>query len=237
MADDPRFADIGGIVLDAVGTLIDPRPSVAVAYAGAASRQGIDLDPAVIRRRFRTSFGTDEIDEARGPLFTDEPTERRRWQRIVRDCLPELPDPGRAFAELWDHFGDPASWITFPDVEPALLAFQQAGLRIAIASNFDGRLRNVLNGLSAFASLDVPIVISSEVGRRKPHPDFYRAASDRLNLPPEKVLCAGDDLENDRNGPIRAGLRAVLIDRDRRADPDLQALPDLHELAKRLSSA
>src|SRR3954468_3707882 len=94
------YDGIEGIVLDAVGTLIEPSPSVSEAYSRAARRQGLEIDLSEIKRRFREQFATDEIDEQRGPLATDEATEHRRWRRIVAACLPEVPDPDRAFAEL-----------------------------------------------------------------------------------------------------------------------------------------
>lgn len=227
-------AGIRGIVLDAVGTLIDPRPSVAEAYSEAARRQGVVLERDEVRDRFRRHFGDDEVDEIRGPLATDEEVEHRRWRRIVLGVLPEVPDPGRAFEELWAHFGRPDAWRAFDDAAPALDRFRAAGLPVRVASNFDGRLRGVLRGLPGLAALAEGVVISSEVGRRKPHPDFYRAACDRLGLPPHEVLCVGDDPENDLRGPLRAGLPAVLIDRDGRAPRELPSLPSLLALAEGL---
>jgi putative hydrolase of the HAD superfamily len=227
-------ADIEGIVLDAVGTLIDPRPTVAEAYARAALRQGVVLEPAVVRRRFREHFGVDEGDERRGPMATDEALEARRWRRIVANVLPELPDPRRGFTELWDHFGRPDSWRCFDDVGPALRALADAGLPVRIASNFDARLRGIARCLPELAPWAEPVIISSEVGYRKPHPEFYRAACASLDLPPSRVLCVGDDPENDVLGPGRAGLRAALIDRDGRAPADLPRLPDLSALVDRL---
>jgi putative hydrolase of the HAD superfamily len=222
---------IEGIVLDAVGTLIEPRPSVAAAYAEAARRQGIVLEKGVVKARFHRHFGDDEVDELRGPLATDEPTEARRWRRIVANVLPEVPDPDRAFAELWEHFGRPESWGVFEDVGPALRRLAGAGLRLRIASNFDGRLHRVARGLPAIAPWAETLVISSEVGYRKPHPEFYRAACASLGLTPDRVLCVGDDPENDLHGPRRAGLRAALIDRDGRVPDDLPHWPDLGALA------
>src|SRR4051794_14224526 len=93
-----------GVVFDAVGTLIEPCPSVADVYTAAAARQGVVLDRDEVKGRFHRFFRHDELDEARGPLATDESIERRRWERIVSDVLAEVPDPARAFEELWDHF-------------------------------------------------------------------------------------------------------------------------------------
>ena len=230
--------EIEGLILDAVGTLIEPSPSVALVYAEAAWRQGFDLDPAEVKRRFHRSFRDDEVDEQRGPLATDEATEHRRWRRIVADVLPDLPDPERAFAELWYHFARPSSWRAFGDAGPAIAALRRAGLRLVIASNFDGRLRAVVAGLPELAGAGEGLVISSEVGVRKPHPDFYRAACARLGLPPDRVLCVGDDPENDVRGPERAGLRGLLVDRDGRRPADVASVPDLATLAgDRLAAA
>jgi putative hydrolase of the HAD superfamily len=221
---------IQGIVFDAVGTLIDPSPPVAVVYAEAARRQGVEVGLDTIKSRFHQHFRHDEVDEARGPLVTDEAIERRRWRRIVGSVLPEVPDPDRAFRELWDHFGRPEAWRCFPDVAPALRALRGRGLRIGIASNFDARLRAVAAGLPALSGCAESPVISSEVGFRKPHPDFYRVACAALGLPPECVLCVGDDPENDVRGPRRAGLRGLLLDRHGLRPDDLPYIPDLGAL-------
>jgi putative hydrolase of the HAD superfamily len=207
---------------------------VALVYAEAARRQGVLLDPDDVKRRFHRSFREDEADEQRGPLATDEATENRRWRRVVADVLPELPDPERAFRELWEHFARPSAWRAFGDVGPALDALRSAGLRWVIASNFDGRLRGVVRGLPELAGAEDDLVISSEVGFRKPHPDFYRAACDRLGLPPGRVLCVGDEPENDVLGATRAGLAGLLLDRDDRRPGDVAAVPDLAALVRDL---
>jgi putative hydrolase of the HAD superfamily len=218
---------VEGIVLDAVGTLIDPSPPVARAYADAALRQGVLVDEAEVKRRFGRHFRNDEVDEQRGPMVTDEAIEYRRWRRIVANVLPDVPDLDRAFAELWDHFGRPEAWRCFPDVGRGLLDLREAGFRLRIASNFDGRLRSVAAGLPDLAGFADELVISAEVGHRKPHPSFYLAACASLGLPPDRVLCVGDDPENDVLGPERAGLRGLLLDRDGRRPPGLASFPDL----------
>lgn len=225
---------VEGLILDAVGTLIEPFPSVAGAYAEAALRQGTVVGLAEVKSRFGRYFRDDEVDEQRGPMVTDEAIEHRRWRRIVASVLPDLPDPDRAFAELWDHFGRPSAWRCFADVGPGLAILRDAGLRVRIASNFDGRLRGVAAGLPELAGFVDTLVISSEVGFRKPHPSFYRAGCTGLGLEAERVLCVGDDLENDVRGAERAGLRGVLLDRDSQGPAGLVACADLVTLARAL---
>ncbi len=221
---------IEGIVLDAVGTLIEPEPSVADVYLAAARRQGVALERSEIQARFRRQFRDDELDESRGPMVTDEVIERRRWRRIVGSVLPEAPDPGRAFGELWDHFARADAWRPFPDVAPAVRDLLGAGFPVRIASNFDARLRGVVAGLRELSDLRGSLLISSEIGYRKPHTRFYLAACESLGLRPERVLFVGDDTENDVLGPRRAGLRGVLVNRSGRGKEGGVCVPDLLSL-------
>ena len=57
------------------------------------------------------------------------------------------------------------------------------------------------------------LVISSEVGWRKPAPEFFAALCRSAGVPAECVLYVGDDPANDYAGAEAAGLRAVLLDR------------------------
>ena len=230
MSKQPNWDLIAGIVLDAVGTLIKPVPSVADAYTEAARRQGVELNRDEVRARFNRHFQSDEVRGDRGIHSTDEATEIWRWRRIVTKVLPEVPDPQRTFAELWDHFGRPESWQCFPDVAPALRAIHEAGIAVCVGSNFDGRLRRVVTGLPELSWAVDALVISSEVGFRKPHASFFEAVCQRLGLPAWQILCVGDDLENDVRGAMRAGLSALLLDRGAERPHDFPHVPDLTAL-------
>jgi putative hydrolase of the HAD superfamily len=236
MFNEPRWGLVRAVLIDAVGTLIEPVPSVAEVYAQAARHQQVGLSVQVVRDRFRSAFATDEFDDQQGPMLTDEPTEFRRWQRIVRTCLPEVPDLDLAFRELWHHFARPSSWRPFPDAGPALSKLAEIGIPVRVASNFDARLRQVLAGLPDLAPWSDQVVISSEVGVRKPHPAFYQRACESLGLPPESVLAVGDDEQNDLIGPRNAGLQSVLLDRSGRARPEFPTLRGLVVLAENIKN-
>src|SRR5262249_37372821 len=170
MDTNSLWSAIEGIALDGVGSLIEPCPPVADAYCAAARRQGVILHRAEVRARFARHFHDDEADERLGLMATDEALEHRRWRRIVAAVLPEVPDADQTCAELWAHFARPDAWRCFPDVGPALRELRAAGLRLGIASNFDARLRAVVAGSPVLAGFEGALVISSEVGYRKPHP-------------------------------------------------------------------
>jgi putative hydrolase of the HAD superfamily len=226
----PDLAGIRGIVFDAVGTLIEAYPRVAEAYTAAALRQHVVLNSALVHARFREHFATDEAEGNRGSMSTNESREKARWRKLVAKTLPEVPDPERAFRELWDHFAQASSWQTFPDVGPAIESLRDAGIALGIGSNFDARLRSLVAGLPELAPLSDAIVISSDVGFRKPHPAFYAAACARLQLPADQVLFVGDDPEADFAAPQRAGFRSALVEREN-VSPPLSSFPDLTALS------
>jgi putative hydrolase of the HAD superfamily len=233
MNQQPTWNGIRGVVFDAVGTLIKPVPSVAEAYIAAAGQQGVVLAADEVKARFQVHFQSDKVHAEQGLLSTSEATERRRWYMIVKGVLPEVAEPDRAFDELWDHFSRPESWRCYPNVGPVLDSLAEAGISVCIGSNFDGRLRGVVSGLPELRNRVKSLVISSEVGFRKPHPSFFQAACAQLGLPPASVMCVGDDAENDVRGATRAGLSALLLDRGGRHVDDLPSVPDLTALLVR----
>jgi putative hydrolase of the HAD superfamily len=232
MGFETALNGIRGIVFDAVGTLIKPVPSVAEAYTAAASRQGVVINPAEVRDRFQHHFLHGVEHAGNGVFSTDEGTERRRWRAIVGGVLAEVPHQDRAFEELWDHFSQPGSWRCYPDVEPALGGLADMGISVCVGSNFDSRLRGVVQGLSELRVCVDSLVISSEVGYRKPHPLFFESVCNHLGLPAFEVLCVGDDSENDVRGAIRAGLSGILIDRGGNRPADLRHVPVLTALVE-----
>lgn len=55
------------------------------------------------------------------------------------------------------------------------------------------------------------VVLSVDVGYRKPHPAIYRTALERLGSEPGRTLFIGDTFEADYEGPKQAGMRTLLI--------------------------
>jgi putative hydrolase of the HAD superfamily len=53
------------------------------------------------------------------------------------------------------------------------------------------------------------VVISGEVGYRKPHPLVFQMLVDQLGVAKEEIVFVGDDSEADVSGAQRAGLRPI----------------------------
>jgi putative hydrolase of the HAD superfamily len=55
------------------------------------------------------------------------------------------------------------------------------------------------------------VVLSSQFGRRKPHPILYQEAACRAGIPPEKCVYVGDNFSRDVEGTRAAGFGMVII--------------------------
>jgi len=153
--------------------------------------------------------------------------ERGWWREVVRatfraaDQMQPLADFEAAFAELFDHYARAAAWQAAAGAAEALRALRAEGRRVAVASNFDGRLPGVLAGLGLVDALDA-VLGPAALGAAKPDPAFFAAAAARLAVAPAAALYVGDDPVQDLAAARAAGWRAV----DAGALATLAALPD-----------
>jgi putative hydrolase of the HAD superfamily len=214
------------IFFDAVGTVIFPEPSAAEVYASVAARYGSRLSLAEIGQRFRAAFQREEEFDLRNGLRTDEEREERRWRHIVAAVLDDVCDGEACFRELFEHFSRPQAWVCAPDAGQTLAELARRGYRLGMASNYDRRLRSVVAGLSELRPLEC-LVISSEVGWRKPAPAFFAAVVRQAGVAAEEILFVGDDPINDEEGARLTGLRTMLLDPLGQTGSGLRRLSDL----------
>lgn len=207
------------VFFDAVGTLLHPEPPAPAVYAAVGRRFGSRLDEAIIRIRFREAFRRQEEADYAGNLRTDEPREVARWRAIVREVLDDVADAEACFHELYAHFARADAWRCEPQTAAVLAALAERDHVLAIASNFDHRLRGLIENMPALRPVRY-LVISSEIGWRKPARGFYAAMCREANASPEQILYVGDDPVNDFEGARAAGMQAVLFAPDERiSDP------------------
>lgn len=203
---------IEAVLFDAVGTLIEPGPPVAVAYESAGRRFGSSLSCEEILPRFRAAFARQErLDETEFLGATDEARERRRWQAIVAETFDDVADGEGLFAELWRHFAEPGNWRLCPGAAECWRRLSAQGVTLGIASNFDARLEAICHGLAPLADCR-RVFVSSRLVVRKPSPAFFAAIAERLAIPPARLLLVGDDLVNDYQAARAAGWQSILVD-------------------------
>lgn len=211
MTTPKNAAAIKCVVFDAAGTLMQPMPGIARAYALIGKQHGTKLTTEEIGSRFRLSFQKHFAPTDR-PLATDESRDERIWKQIVTEVLSDIETPDECFEELYQHFGQPSAWALYDDVEPTIHALVELGYPIIVASNFDKRLHSVCDQIECLK--DFPRVISTEVGFNKPAKQFYDRVVELAQADANETLMVGDDRINDVAGAEDAGLQAIWLDRD-----------------------
>jgi putative hydrolase of the HAD superfamily len=110
--------------------------------------------------------------------------------------------------------------VVYPDTIPTLGLLRDAGVRVGIVSNLPWGVPSELwRGELARHAIEQYLdftVFCADIGRRKPSPAIFRAALDRLGVAPGEALFVGDEPEWDVGGAERAGIPAVLMDRNGR---------------------
>lgn len=125
----------------------------------------------------------------------------------------------------------------FPDVIDALTVLREMGVRIGLCSNLaHPYVAPALRLLSSYVDAHV---WSCEAGFIKPEREIYLLSAVELGVTPDKVLMVGDNVEADVNGPVSAGMRAVLIRRTQTgaAEPCVTSLDGVFRLVAASSSA
>src|SRR5207237_4389468 len=108
-------------------------------------------------------------------------------------------------------FALPDAWRCEAGVAEVIDTLRGAGYRVGLASNFDQRLHGLAAALQPLAGVE-SVVISSEVGWKKPSPRFFARLIEQTGFAPEQVLLVGDDLDNDIAGGRAAGMPTLLFD-------------------------
>jgi putative hydrolase of the HAD superfamily len=93
-----------------------------------------------------------------------------------------------------------------PAMVDALAAYRAAGVPVALVTNAFGR--DCYRGFDLAALADA-VVISSDIGVRKPSRRIYAIACERLGVAPEAAVMV-DDIQHNLDGAVRLGIAGVL---------------------------
>jgi putative hydrolase of the HAD superfamily len=172
--------------------------SVFDSFAAFCRAEGLPEDA------LRDSFARDEVaarllvDAEEGRL-SDEEFGRRLAARLCARTDLELDPEG-----LLERMN--AGLRPEPAMVHATAAIRASGVTTVLVSNSLGR--------STYAWCDFDelfdhVVISAEVGVRKPSRRIFRVAAERAGVPPERCVTV-DDLEQNLVGARRVGMRTIL---------------------------
>lgn len=213
------------IFFDVGGTLIRPYPSVGAVYASVAGRHGIHRTTEDMEGAFRQAWAT--LKRRRGLTVS----QKEWWRELVFRVLGQENEA--CFEDLFETFALPDVWQVFPDVEDTLRKVRARGFHVGVLSNWDDRLRTLLDRLGLAQCFD-SLTISCEVGVEKPNAGIFLAALRVADVSAEEAIHVGDNYEEDVRGAEAVGMRALLVNRHPGASA---GIPDLWEIWTEIDQA
>ena len=178
--------------------------------------------------------------EASIDRFRAHPQGARGWWRRFLERVAEHLGAERvsafATAELFDRFGQAASWTVFEEVPKVLERLAARGLKLGVVSNWDHRLPGLLGRMGLAEWLHV-VSYSEAIGVEKPHPEIFRDCLERLGVEATATLHVGDRMRHDIEGAMAVGMQVMLVDREgrrkaRTALRDLRGLLSILEVSQ-----
>jgi putative hydrolase of the HAD superfamily len=214
---------IRAIFFDAAGTLFYLTKTVGDHYACVGRKIGLDLDPQQLDRSFHAAWKQMPRRPAiNGPRENDD---KGWWRELVNGVFDQVApslselDRDNFFEIAYEHFTEAGVWKLYPEVLDVLEPLRER-FHLAVISNFDGRLRLILQNLGISKYL-APVFISSELGADKPDPEIFRRALKAMHVDANEVLHVGDDPERDWKAAKEAGLSVFQLDRPKNSLHDL----------------
>jgi len=222
------MAALKAVLFDVDFTLARPGPELGPeGYVRTGKRHGLRLDPT----RYEAARDAALADLRRHPeLEHDDEIWFRFTERIVRGMGGEASSAYACAVEITRGWERHENFELYDDVPDGLAALRAAGLRIGLVSN---SARDV-HEFARHHRLDVDAGISSfHHGRTKPHASIFRAVLDLLGVAPAESVMVGDTIADDVDGARALGMRAILLDRERRHpdfEPRAETLTELPQL-------
>jgi len=254
---------IRGIVFDLFDTLVDQnhrrlapielggrRVSATLPDLHAFARVHADITQTLLE--FADLL--DGVDEALRPRTIDVGVELPTLDRFA--ALAQRLGCGGAEIETLAagltrvHMGTLRSAVTTPTHHEPVLMNLASRFRLGLCSNFsDAATARAVIAEAGFLPHLRSLVISEEVGIRKPRPEIFESVARGLELEPREILHVGDSLKADIAGAAAVGMCTVWLTRrirqpeeelarysGPRPDFALEDLRDLPVLMARLSS-
>ncbi len=225
------------VMFDAGGVLWDLNPTHKDLISTVLSSNGEDIDDTRLILAMRKAERVTDL--AFSKLHgKDETSFWNDYDRIVLDEIGSAIDLETFSKDISKEFRTHAmkveSWVPYPDAIPTLIATKKRGLMVGLVSNATELARRVLANLDMEKYFDF-IVISDEVGVRKPDKRIFEIALEMAGTKAHRSLFLGDKPSIDIVGAIGAGMKAILVDRNEAfPDSQYQRITNLDSLARYL---
>jgi len=228
------------IYLDVGDTLIHLKiPPGKIYYEVLRAHNVIEtyFDESLLKKYFTESWQA--MNKKNPPGFKCRYTNHKHgnegfWKELVELFLSNFEKAGltdKVYLDIVDTFNDPDSW----EVDESFFDLREAAAKmdtgLGIISNWDIRLRTLLNKMR-LSEYFTNIIISSEFGYEKPSEKIFNEGMRQAKLGAESLVYAGDKPEFDYHTPKSLGWSAYLIS-SKKSD-SCESVKNLGELANKV---
>jgi putative hydrolase of the HAD superfamily len=203
------------VFFDVDFTLIYPGPTFrAEGYRRFAERHGMTVDESAFDRAVESAAPV--LD---GP---DDTYDAEVFVKYAAHIIEQMGGRGEGVdacaREVYREWAACQHFELYDDVPDVLRELAAGGMKIGLISNSHRCLASFeshfeLRGLIAAA------VSSSDHGYLKPHPSIFQTALERVHVRAADAVMVGDNVRQDIEGALAAGMRAVLLHRGETPHP------------------
>lgn len=218
---------------DVKDTLLRLRIPVGKTYAAEAQAFGVQVQAEVLSRSFRQVYKTYN-DRFPNYGLSQGLTSKQWWLDVVLETFrlsgAHEEKALRSIAEkLYRDYCSKHNWEMLPGAKETLQKCQQMGIRMAVISNFDQRLPEILvrNGLHKHFEF---ALCSEDVGCAKPDKRIFLEALRIAGVSPQLAAHVGDHYVNDYRAAKEVGMHSFLLKTDGQAAEWETEVPAEHHL-------
>jgi len=172
--------EYSAVTVDLFGTLLSEAIGEAKVYAMMLRRHGYAANEEDINRRYQVSYREHKTSDTLRYVGDG----KEFWRAVVQDSIG-CTDPS-VFEDIYSFYELPAAWRVSAGAFPAIQRLRRHGVRTAVVSDFDTRLRALVQSFGLDRAFD-HIICSAEVGAEKPDPRIFREAALQLGVQPHQV--------------------------------------------------
>uniref|UniRef100_A0A336KJ30 CSON009387 protein n=1 Tax=Culicoides sonorensis TaxID=179676 RepID=A0A336KJ30_CULSO len=206
------------VTFDVTNTLLKFSKAPGVQYTETANSHGItSIEPKTVSIAFRKNF---KILAKEYPNFgyNSQINWHEWWRLLVIQTLNDASSSkldqktvNKVAYTLIEQYQTPLCWEKYHKADELLRKVKETGKCVGIISNFDSRLKTLLNNMK-FNQIDF-ILPSYEIGVMKPNTKIFEKAlkESGILISPSEALHIGNEIELDCKGALDAGWSGILI--------------------------
>ena len=218
------FVDIGE-------TVVHIHPPFLETVLAIAADFGVRRPPDDFEQRATAIWRQDvNASRSRGHTITTSASSRYWHTHYARlGELLGMSDPKDFSHALYQRFSSFQAYAPMPGAVGALRELNRMGLRLVVASNWEGWLGRLL-ALIDLERFFAAQVVSADIGAEKPDALFFERGLAIAQANRRRVLHVGDGLDADINGALNAGIDAVWVNPTRPANSPVPVIASIAEL-------